>query len=65
MIDYPKWACVECGKKHGTKMREVSCWHYGKCDVCHTNKNVTEVRDYGHFPRWFDVEVKKKTRNKK
>lgn len=60
MTDYPKWACVECGKKHGTKMREVSCWHYGKCDVCHTNKNVTEVRDYGHFPNWFQQKKGKK-----
>ncbi len=64
MIDYPKWACVECGKKHGVKMREVSTWHYGKCDVCQSNTQVTEPRDYGHFPNWFQQEKQKPKKKK-
>jgi hypothetical protein len=51
--EYPNWACQECGKKHGGKQKEVSCWHYGKCGVCEKNKNVTEPRDFGHFKNWF------------
>jgi ribosomal protein L37AE/L43A len=51
--DYPNWACEECGKKHGRGRKSVSTWHYGKCDVCEKNKNVTEVRDFGHFKKWY------------
>ena len=51
--EYPKWACLECGKKHGRMVPEVSSWHYGKCDVCTKNRSVTEPRDFGHFPLWF------------
>lgn len=53
MKPYPIWSCKPCGLKHGVKQREVSCWHYGKCDVCNKNAEVTEVRDFGHFPNWF------------
>jgi hypothetical protein len=53
MKKYPIWSCKPCGFKHGTKQREVSTWHYGKCDVCGKNEFVTEPRDYGHFPNWF------------
>lgn len=52
-LEYPSWSCKECGINHGKKQKEISTWHYGKCDVCKTNKNVTEVRDFGHFPNWF------------
>ena len=51
--EYPKWVCVECGKKHGRKVPEVATWHYGKCDVCEKNHPVSEPRDFGHFPNWF------------
>ena len=53
--EYPRWACQECGEKHGAKpkMDRVSTWHYGQCDVCGGHKSVTEPRDYGHFPYWF------------
>jgi hypothetical protein len=53
--DYPNWACWDCGTKHGANKKQdrISSWHYGECDVCKENKNVTEVRDYGHFPHWF------------
>ena len=55
MKPYPKWTCEECGKKHGSgKMKEVSCWHYGKCDVCGEEKEVTEPRDFFHFIKWFE-----------
>ena len=59
--DYPNWACWDCGTKHGAnkKQERVSTWHYGKCDVCGENKNVTEPRDYGHFPHWFKEKGKK------
>lgn len=63
--EYPRWVCAECGNEHGSKKCKVSGWHYGKCDVCHSNKAVTPPRDFGHFPRWFDVQVKKKVRVKK
>lgn len=52
--EYPKWTCRPCGMKHGTKMRTVCCWHYGKCDVCGKNAEVTEPRDFSHFRKWFD-----------
>jgi len=51
--EYPSWACEECGKKHGGGRKSISTWHYGKCDVCGKNKNVTEPRDFGHFKKWF------------
>ena len=51
--EYPKWACLECGKKHGRRTPKISSWHYGKCGVCEKNHPVTEPRDFGHFPRWF------------
>ena len=57
--DYPRWACADCGEKHGKTTAKVATWHYGECDVCKENKNVTEVRDYGHFPNWFKETVKK------
>jgi hypothetical protein len=51
--DYPSWCCRECGLKHGSTQRQLSTWHYGKCDVCEKDKEVTEVRDFGHFKNWF------------
>jgi hypothetical protein len=51
---YPSWSCRSCGEIHGTKKRHLCCWHYGKCDVCGKNAEVTEPRDYGHFKKWFD-----------
>jgi hypothetical protein len=61
--DYPSWTCWECGSKHGTKSPHISTWHYGKCDVCNENNNVTEPRDFGHFPNWFlpKPKINKKT----
>lgn len=51
---YPSWSCKECGIKHGSgKMKEISTWHFGKCDVCKTNHPVTEPRDFFHFLNWF------------
>lgn len=54
---YPDWACVPCGKKHGARMRQESpsTFHYGKCDICGENTSVTQPRDYGHFPKWFQM----------
>jgi predicted ATP-dependent serine protease len=57
--DYPKWACAECGAKHGKITGKIATWHYGKCDVCGKNNNVTEPRDFGHFPNWFKPKQKK------
>jgi hypothetical protein len=52
---YPSWACVPCGKEHGSKAkaRLVSCSLYGKCDVCGKNNYVTDPSDFGHFKNWF------------
>ncbi len=51
---YPSWACVPCGRKHGSsKVKSVSTFHFGKCDVCEKNTFVTEPRDFGHFKHWF------------
>ena len=54
MTQYPNWTCAECGIKHGRTINKVATWHYGKCDVCEQNNNVTQPRDFGHFPNWFD-----------
>jgi hypothetical protein len=56
---YPSWTCAPCGNKHGSRSKKfpsnhTATWHYGKCDVCEKNAFVTEPRDFGHFPRWFD-----------
>jgi hypothetical protein len=59
--DYPSWTCWECGSKHGKRSPRIATWHYGKCDVCETNNNVTEPRDFGHFPNWFSRKINKKT----
>jgi hypothetical protein len=58
MKNYPQWSCWECGIKHGSKQVKLSTWHFGKCDVCKENKSVTEPRDFGHFQKWFDKEIK-------
>ncbi len=51
---YPRWSCKECGLKHGSgKMKEISTWHFGECDVCKKNQPVTEPRDFFHFINWF------------
>jgi hypothetical protein len=52
-LDYPSWTCYPCGLKHGSKQKQISTWHYGKCDVCGKNAEVTEPRDFGHFKNWF------------
>lgn len=57
--DYPRWCCWECGVKHGTKKPRIASWHFGKCDVCRLNNNVTEPRDFGHFANWFTAKGKK------
>lgn len=51
--DYPSWTCWECGSKHGKRSPRIATWHYGKCDVCGENNNVTEPRDFGGFANWF------------
>lgn len=51
--DYPQWTCWECGSKHGKRSPRIATWHYGKCDVCENNNNVTEPRDFGGFANWF------------
>jgi len=53
-IEYPDWVCLDCGKKHGRRVPEMATWHIGKCDACGQEKEVTEPRDFGHFPRWGD-----------
>lgn len=68
--DYPRWTCWECGVKHGTKKDRIASWHFGKCDVCELNKNVTEPRDFGHFANWltatgFKSKMKKSTKEKR
>jgi hypothetical protein len=55
---YPDWCCSECGMKHGKAINKISTWHYGKCDVCGENNNVTQPRDFGHFPNWFERKKK-------
>ena len=57
--DYPRWCCWECGVKHGTMKPRIASWHFGKCDVCEQNNNVTEPRDFGHFANWFTDKGKK------
>lgn len=56
--EYPSWACAPCGKEHGASKGKlvhiVATFHYGKCDVCGKNAEVTQPRDYGHFPNWFN-----------
>jgi hypothetical protein len=52
MKPYPSWTCKECGLKHGSGQRAVSCWHFGQCDVCGILDVVTEPRDFGHFRNW-------------
>lgn len=55
VIAYPSWVCEPCGMEHGSgKRAAVSSWHYGKCEVCGKNANVTEPRDFGHFKKWFE-----------
>jgi hypothetical protein len=58
MKNYPQWSCWECGTKHGTKKERIATWHFGKCDVCNQNKNVTQPRDFGHFQNWFNKKTK-------
>ena len=53
MKNYPSWSCWECGKKHGQVADRISTWHYGRCDVCGENNNVTEPRDFGGFVNWY------------
>jgi len=55
---YPNWTCSECGIKHGQLINKISTWHYGKCDVCGKNNNVTQPRDFGHFANWFTGECR-------
>lgn len=68
-MEYPDWACESCGKEHGRGIpkNHVSTWHYGKCEICGQNKSVTQARDFGHFPNWFnrDSGAAKKTGNSK
>ena len=59
--DYPNWTCWECGAKHGKRSPRIATWHYGKCDVCEKNNNVTEPRDFGHLQNWFSRKINKKT----
>ena len=54
MKPYPSWTCQPCGLEHGARQKEVSCWHFGRCDVCGKNAEVTQPRDFGHFPEWYD-----------
>lgn len=49
---YPAWCCDDCGYKHGRRRAGIATWHAGTCDVCGEKKNVTEPRDFGHFPNW-------------
>ena len=63
MKNYPSWSCWECGKKHGQVADRISTWHYGRCDVCGENNNVTEPRDFGHFPNWFKTKKGNKMKN--
>jgi hypothetical protein len=61
--DYPHWCCWECGVKHGTTKPRIASWHFGKCDVCELNNNVTEPRDFGHFANWFtDMWIKPRSK---
>jgi hypothetical protein len=47
--NYPDWICRKCGLKYGKKQKQISTWHYGKCDVCGDPAEVTEPRDFGHL----------------
>jgi len=43
-----EWICDECGKKYGSRVPEISTFHYGWCEWCDEEKAVTESRDYGY-----------------
>lgn len=45
----PDWVCSDCGRKYGSRIPELSCWHIGKCGVCGKEKPVTEPRDFGYL----------------
>lgn len=65
MNDYPSWTCQPCGLKHGTRQREISTWHEGTCDVCGKTAQITQVRDFGHFPEWFERPQRQRPPKKK
>lgn len=46
---YPRWICMECGRKHGRRLPDLATWHQGKCDLCQQAARVTEPRDFGHL----------------
>jgi hypothetical protein len=56
MKPYPKWACAECGEKHGSKKANLKYqdeWFLGPCEVCGEESLVTDPKEYGHFVDWF------------
>ena len=50
-LDYPQWICRSCGVKHGKRKTTgvIATWHNGKCDICKSECEVTEPRDFGHL----------------
>jgi len=52
MVRYPDWVCDECGREHGKRPKGNpygATYHYGICDLCGHNTDVTEPRDWGHL----------------
>ena len=50
-IEYPQWICRSCGVKHGKRKTTgvIATWHKGICDICKSEREVTEPRDFGHL----------------
>jgi predicted ATP-dependent serine protease len=45
------WVCNDCGNKHGKPSTLVSTWHWGKCDMCEREVEVTEPRDFSYLKK--------------
>lgn len=50
----PAWVCYDCGIRYGrhTLHAGVSTWHLGTCEVCESERPVTEPRDFGYLRLW-------------
>jgi len=62
-MTYPKWVCMDCGKKHGRGLPGIACWNILNCGVCGEIKAVTEPRDFGHLLDTWKSERKKQRKD--
>lgn len=44
-----EWICVECGEKFGNRKLNFATFHIGTCDICGSEVEVTEPRDFGYL----------------